>query len=181
MRTFILEGIVLRRFISGETDRIITVFTKQKGKLKIRAKGVRKITSKRSPHVELFNHVILTLNQTSSLPILTEAQTIQTFSYLKDDLKKIGAAYYLCEIIDSLCPENQEHYQIFLTLQETLLNLKIEANTKQVIKEFEIKILRELGYLSSATLQANFDSVYMIEDLIERKLKTRLLLPHFYY
>src|SRR3990167_6479602 len=93
MRAHKTEGIVLKRKSLAEADRIITVFSKHYGKISLMAKGVRKITSRRSPHIELLNY--------------------SKFSILKKDLKKIGYAYHICELVDSLCAENQESQQIF--------------------------------------------------------------------
>ena len=51
MKTFVAEGIVLKRRNVGEADRILTVFTRTNGKMIIKAVGVRKIASKRSSHI----------------------------------------------------------------------------------------------------------------------------------
>ena len=58
MRSFKTEGIVIKRRNFNEADRIITVFSKRNGKINIKASGVRKITSRRSPHLELLNYSI---------------------------------------------------------------------------------------------------------------------------
>ena len=58
MRNFKTEGIIIKRRDYGEADRILTVMTREYGKLKIKAKGVRKITSRRSAHIELLNHTV---------------------------------------------------------------------------------------------------------------------------
>jgi DNA repair protein RecO (recombination protein O) len=50
-KIYIAEGIILKRRNLGETDRILTVFSRQYGKIKILAKGVRKINSRRSGHI----------------------------------------------------------------------------------------------------------------------------------
>jgi len=63
MKSYKAEGIVIKRKNFGEADRILTVFTKKYGKIKVLAKGVRRITSRRGPNVELFNQVELVLHQ----------------------------------------------------------------------------------------------------------------------
>jgi len=73
MRGFKTEGIVLKRRNFGEADRILTVFTKDRGKISVLAKGVRRITSRRAGNVELLNRVSIFLHQTRGMPILTEA------------------------------------------------------------------------------------------------------------
>lgn len=123
MRTFKTEGIVIKRRNVGEADRLITVFTKDHGKLCIKAKGIRRVPSRRSAHVELLNNSVLTVHGASRYPILTEAAANETFSELKEDLQKIGYAYHICELVDGLCPENQEHRNIYNLLKVTLGSL----------------------------------------------------------
>jgi len=53
MKSYKTEGIIIKRKNFGEADRILTIFTKNKGKISIVAKGVRKINSRRAPHIEL--------------------------------------------------------------------------------------------------------------------------------
>ena len=83
MRSFRVEGIVIKRKDFGEADRILTVFTRHQGKIQVIAKGVRKINSRRSAHVELLNHCILNIHE-AKLPILTEAEALNHFSPLKN-------------------------------------------------------------------------------------------------
>src|SRR3990167_4660571 len=108
MRTYKTEGIIIKRKNFGEADRIITVLTRNHGKIQVKATGVRKIQSRRSSHVELLNHASLFIYKgRGSLPILTEAETIDSFQDIKNDLTKVGFAYHICELIDGLCAENQ--------------------------------------------------------------------------
>ncbi len=123
MRNFRTEGIIVKRHNLGEADRIITVFTPQFGKISIKAAGVRKITSKRSAHIELLNQSILSLYKGSGMYVLTEVKMIEDFQDLKKDFNKIGLAYHLCELVDCLCPENQENYAVFSLLKKTLLQI----------------------------------------------------------
>lgn len=179
MRHFKTEGIIIKRRNSGEADRMITIFTKHYGKLQLKAAGVRRITSKRSPHIELLNYAKLTFYKGSGMPVLVEVQTIENFSLLKTDLKMIGIAYHLCELIDSLCAENQEHPLVFSLFLKTLADLLEEKDTKQVVHSFENTLLTELGFSSNAPLIRAVDTHAVIEDILERKLKTTQLLPHF--
>lgn len=123
MRNFRTEGIIVKRRNLGEADRIITAVTPQYGKIHIKAGGVRKITSKRSAHIELLNSSILSLYKGSGMFVLTEVKMIQDFQELKNDFNKIGIAYHFCELVDSLCPENQENYTVFSLLKKTLMQL----------------------------------------------------------
>ncbi len=179
MRNFKTEGIVIRRRNSGEADRIITVFTKYHGKMQIKAAGVRRIVSRRSSHIELLNYSIVTLYKGHGMPVLTEAQTLCDYAGIKENLKLIGIAYHLCELVDSLCAENQENTRVFLLFHNTLRDLSDGHDPKQVVHAFEKAILYELGFSSHLLLTNTADTHAAIENILERKLKTTPLLSHF--
>ena len=206
MRSFRTEGIIIKRRNYGEADRIITVMTRDYGKIKIKAAGVRKITSRRAAHIELLNHTILHLYRGNTFAILTEAKMLEDFSFVKEDFNKVGLAYHLCELVDGLCPENQENRNVFELLQKTLTILSQTENTdlpddtvseiddymlgtfglglgdaprvsqepQGLLHDFEISLLSELGFWDrQSSFQRRFDTHEMIEDILERKLKSR--------
>src|SRR3989344_5279511 len=177
MRAYKIEGIIIKRKNFGETDRILTVFSKNKGKIQVMAKGVRKITSRRSSHVELLNLSVLGLHE-GKMPILTEAETLNHFSSLKNDLRKASYAFYVCELIDGLLAEHQENRAVFDLLQRILYDLEIEENPRRRIKRFEQEILILLGFWPREQMFLE-DSDRFIEDLMERKIKTKRILPEF--
>lgn len=178
MRTYTVQGIVLKRRNIGEADRILTVFTRETGKIQVKAKGVRKITSKRSSHVEPLTLAVLTLYKTASLPLLVEATASTYFSDLKNNLMRIGFAYHVCELVDALCPENQENETIFTLLEAMLQRLSEDAGIQTAIHDFEINLLQQLGYYSEGTHDlAGAKASYFIETILERRLKARQLLP----
>ncbi|MDP2649276.1 MAG: DNA repair protein RecO [bacterium] len=176
MKTFRTEAIIIKRRNFRELDKILTVFTKKRGKIQIKAAGVRKITSRRAPHIELLNYSILSLYEGKGWPILTEAVSIKDFSLIKKELIKVGFAYHLCELIDGLCPENQENRRVFHLLLETLQRLSEEENIAEIIHEFEIELLSILGFYKFSNSSSNFDTSSFIENILERKLKSKRLI-----
>lgn len=178
MRTYKTAGIIIKRKNISEADRILTVFTKEHGKIQIKAKGVRKITSRRSSHVELLNYGIFNVYKGQGMPVLTEIQPIQSYRNIKSDLRKTGYSYHVCELIDGLCPEQQEMENIFHLLVETLNQLAELPDTVAIIHSFEIALLSKLGYWTSTKTITEKQTEYIIEHILERKLKTRQILPH---
>jgi len=171
MRSFRVEGIVIKRKDFGEGDRILTVFTKQRGKIQVIAKGVRKVSSRRSPHVELLNESIIGVYD-GKLPILTEADCLNHFSLLKEDLEKAGWAFYICELVDGLLAENQENREVYNLIQRTLFELEIIQDPRPIIKRFEQEILILLGFWPKNRLFLEESEAY-IEDIMEKKIKTK--------
>ena len=207
MRNFRTEGIIIKRRNFNEADRLLTVMTRDYGKIQIKAAGVRKITSRRGAHIELLNYTALHLYRGKTFSILTEAKVIDDFSPIKEHFGKVGFAYHLCELVDGLCPENQENRNVFFLLQRTLRDLsqsddamslshfataEIEEHTlgtyglgvsdapqlavhqSGILENFEINLLSELGYWDKQNAGfKRYDTRAMIEDILERKLKSR--------
>jgi len=173
------EGIVLKRKSVGEADRILTVFTRQFGKIRIIAKGVRRITSRRSGHVEVFSHVVLTIHTHKSLDILTEAQAKSRGTVFESDVGRLGYAYCMCELVDQLLPDRQEHEDVFFLLRDGLLSLESSNNQSEwqhLISRFVHDLLRPLGFLSSTHTLRESEIQSYIEDITERKFRTWPLL-----
>lgn len=177
-RSYKTEGIVIKRYDVHEADRIITLFSRHLGKMQIKAVGIRRIASRRSAHVELFNQAVFSLYRGKSLPILTEAESLKSFRGIKNDLSKIAAAYHICELIDSLCAYNQENQEVFIILEQALNNLESKDNPSVVVRQFEEQLLSALGFLSLLQAKTVFNTQIFIENLIERKLKSKYILSY---
>lgn len=181
MLSFKTEGIVIKRRNSGEADRVLYVYTRKHGKLQIKASGVRKITSHRSPHVELLNHTLMTVHKGRVNLILTEAQVLNDFSGVKEDLDKVGYAYHLCELINELCPEGQAHEEVFDLLQETLYKIENSNEIYGLLYSFEIKLLILLGYWHKGSdLKDTLDTQNYIENIIEKRLKSKRIFERLF-
>ncbi|MBI5465520.1 DNA repair protein RecO [Candidatus Gottesmanbacteria bacterium] len=178
VRTYKTEGIILKRNNFGEADRILTIFTRRFGKIRARAPGIRRTTSRKAPHLELFNLATLFLAQGKNIDIVTEAQTIDNFSGVRHDLKKVSLAYYLCELVDSLCPERQENKEVFNLLTKTLKDLEASHydNIYYHSEDFANQLLWNLGFLPREKKLVEKELEQFIENLIEKKLKSRKLL-----
>lgn len=171
-RTYKTEGIILKRINYGEADRIITIYTKHYGKVRALAKGVRRITSRRSGNVELFNQAILFLHKGKKLDILTEAQVVQAFKSWRQNLKKVATAYYFCELVDRLTPEEQANQVVFQLLSRYLSKIA-SASLPELARSFEEVLLKELGFGVPKELEKSADSLKdYIESIIERKLNS---------
>ena len=172
-----VEAIVLKRINVGEADRIVTVFTRHQGKLRLMAKGVRKITSKRAPHLEVFTRTYLHIAQGRNLDIITEANTIEHFSRLRTELSRALTAFGLAEEIERLCGESQESQRIFQLLLFALkkLNDNIYLDIGQLSMQVSLEILWELGYLPKEVLLQQTEIKSFVESVLERKLKSQFL------
>lgn len=181
MRTCKTEGVVLRRRNLGEADRVLTVLSRDFGKITVKAPGVRRIPSRRSSHVELLNLSQFTLYSGSKtfMPIVTEVQVIEDFPLIKSDLHKIGLALYVCELTNGLCADNQENRGAFFHLKTILSDLSNALDALSLVRKFEKDLLTELGFWSEAKLLQTQGSRIVMERLLERELKTLRVMPLF--
>ncbi|MBI3915321.1 MAG: DNA repair protein RecO, partial [Chloroflexi bacterium] len=99
-RLYRVQAIILKRTDMGEADRLLTLYTRDHGKLRAMAKGARKPASRKSGHVELFMHSELLLARGRNLDIVTQAETRHAFLPLQSDLHRLGYAYYFAELLD---------------------------------------------------------------------------------
>jgi DNA repair protein RecO (recombination protein O) len=168
------EGIILKRKNYGETDRIITLYTRESGKISCIAKGVRKITSRRSGHVEVFHRVRVSYHDGKGMYMLTEAQSLDAHQGLSGDIVSVSYAYYLCELVDSLTADRQKHDDVYPLLSNALTQLdscKTNKSRNKVVTGFANSLLRALGFLPlQEEIQARNITPF-IENIIERKLR----------
>lgn len=145
------EGLILKRKNFGEADRIITVLTPRYGKISIVAKGVRRITSRRAGNIEVLNRVKLHLFKAKNYN-LQEAESIETFRVLKENLTLTTTAFHVIELVDRLVPEEQTNPQLY-ELTVSVLRI-LEKNPRQIfIRAYEVKILSLLGFWSIDALK----------------------------
>ncbi len=164
MASFSTEAIVLRHSNYGEADRMLTVLTPFKGKLRVVAKGVRRITSRRAGNVEPLNKVTIQMFQGTGMPILTEAQSISTFPKIKSDLILSSFGYHVIELAERLAPEEQANpnaYQLLGAILELL-----EKNPRQLfIRAYEVKLLSVYGFWSFEQIQTSPETKELLDKL----------------
>src|SRR5215218_1163798 len=140
------EAIVLKRIDLGEADKILTIFTPNHGKLRVVAKGVRKVTSRLAGHVELFTRSQMLLAKARNLDIVTQSETMDAYRPLHDDLSRIAHASYAAELLDALTPDAHENYPVYKLTAETLRLLSEDADADRVLRWFELQLLGYMGY-----------------------------------
>ena len=144
------------------------------------AKGIRKIKSRRAPHLELFNEVEVMIHHGKTFPVVTEARILESYSHLKSDLKLSGYLFYLSEVLDRILPENQPHEELYQSLLATLQTLSSVADkdyekAEEQVKQFVIRLLWNLGYLPKGQYP-QFGVTSSIEEVIEKPIKSKKFL-----
>src|SRR5574341_1723464 len=105
MPVYKAEGIVLRRVNLGEADRIVTLLTREYGRLSAVAKGARKPKSRFVGRLELFTHLRGLLAQGRTLDVVSQVEVVDPFPAVRTDLGRMSAASFVAEVTDRALPE----------------------------------------------------------------------------
>jgi DNA repair protein RecO (recombination protein O) len=119
-RSFRDQGIVLRSHKLGETDRIVTLLTQGRGKVRAVAKGVRRPGSRIGGRLEPYAHVDLELHEGRSLDIVRQVESIETNAAVRADDRLSAAASVMVELVDVVASERQRDMPLFLQLRAGL-------------------------------------------------------------
>ncbi len=122
-------GFILKKADRGEADQLLTVFTRDFGKLEILAKAVRKISSKLRPGAELFYLSEIEFIQGKGRKTLTDAILIDKFENIRKDLKRLKIAYRVSEVFDDLVREEGQDRELWDLLKETFEKLNNQQST----------------------------------------------------
>lgn len=145
-RLYRTEAVILRRQDFGEADRLLTLYTPGLGKTRVLAKGVRKLTSRKAGHVELFTHSTLLIAKGRNLDIVTQAETINSFLPLRGELARASCGHYVAELVDKFTEEREENRPLFDLLVHALAWLGEAEDTDLVLRYFELHLLDYVGY-----------------------------------
>jgi DNA repair protein RecO (recombination protein O) len=163
-RSFRVEAVVLRHSDYGEADRILTLYTRERGKLRAIAKGARKIASRKAGHLEPFTRVALQLAKGRDLLIVTQAETVDVYQSLRDDLVRTGYAAYVIELLDRFVPDEEAATpSLYRLLTETLSRLAAQGDGWLAVRYYEMRLLDFLGFRPKLFECANCDEEIQAE------------------
>jgi len=146
-RSFRAEAIVLNHQDWGEADRLVTLYTRQRGKLRAVVKGARKTRSRKAGHLQPFTHVILQLATARGPFIVTQADTLNAFAPIREDLTLTGQAAYLVELLQRFSYDEEEaNDMIFRLLVDSLGRLATGEDPWLVARYYEMRLLDSLGF-----------------------------------
>ena len=151
LKNFSDQAIVIKRHNFGEADRIVTLFTLKHGKLVAVAKGVRKSISRKAPHIEPFSYSNLYFATTRGMPIITQAETINSFNHIRNNLQTTRLAFHAIEVIDKVIVEQQPQPEAFHQLLKLLdlldqSNLTTQTDQELALAQFHKDLLTDLGF-----------------------------------
>ncbi len=161
-RSIKTEAIIFKKRSLPNEDRIITIFSRDLGKIRTIAKGIKKITSRRLPHAETGNLIKITLHQSRDYFYFSDSQLISGFTSIKADTAKMEILYYFFFILERLLPENQPERHVY----NRTLQLLIELSEDKVVKKFPV-----LRYMNDFYMDLGYSEKEMAFEPLQRAIE----------
>jgi len=151
------EGIVLKSIPYRETSKLVTLYTRELGKISIIARGGQSIKNRYGSTLQLLSHVqaVIFSRPTRSIQVLNDCSHITIYSTIKEDLEKLTIGQRICELVLMITEEGQRSFELFQLLVNVLSALNEPKSNGRVLKlYFQLKFTEELGFAPSFTKQS---------------------------
>lgn len=149
MSTEKTQAIVIRLADFSESSKVVTLFTRDFGKVSAIAKGAKRLRSAFEAALDLLTvcNIVFIRKASGGLDILTEAQLVQRFKAQQHGLEKLYAGYYVAELLSALTEDYDPHPELYDEAVRTLNRLSGDGAWDLPIFHFELVLLREIGQL----------------------------------
>ncbi len=143
------QALVLRTVEVFETSLVVTLFTREMGKVSALAKGGRRLKGPFSGGLDLLglSDIVVLHKASDALDLLTEAAPVERFTSLRGDLAALYAGYYVAELLTELTDFHDPHPKLFDAAVVTLRHLGDPVLRDRRLLRFELACLRELGLM----------------------------------
>lgn len=143
------QGIVLRGYPFGDSDRVVVLLSPNHGKLRTVAKGVRKTKSRFGGRLEPFTHVDIVLYEGRNLDTVTQVSVVEAFPHLRNDLDRVLDAGVMVEAVDAVAQEGESSVRLFLLLQRGLTTLEHGESSEDLLTSYLLKLADIIGLAPS--------------------------------
>ncbi len=154
---FKTKAIILKITDLGEVDQFLTIYSKNFGKIKVAARGAKKLQSKLRHHLQPINLSGFILVQGKNYKIVKDAILINQFLNIKKDLNKIKIAHKIINLADELIAGEEADEQIWELLLKSLETLNQNNPGSDFFKKFKNSLVEILGYSPEHT---NIEDIY---------------------
>ena len=142
-------ALVIRSVDFSESSRVLTLFTREFGRLGALAKGAKRLKGPFAGALDLLSvcRIVLIRKHSESLDLLTEAELVKGFAPDRNRLQVLYAGYYVAELLRELTEDYDPHSALFDAAVECLRGLESKVNPQLAVRRFELATLRETGHL----------------------------------
>lgn len=167
------KGFILKKKDLLNKDLLFTIFTEEVGKVSSIAKGIKKITSRRAPHIQTGNLVEVEFSHRGDILYLQTSTLISGFSQIRDSESKTSFLYTYFFILDRILPENQKEHNMYKVTQAFLFDMarNTEFNTIGFTEHLN-KLLSYAGYVHEA--KSLSELVRIVEEVINEKVPIKI-------
>lgn len=172
-------GIIIHQIRFGEADKFVKILTANHGLIEVVAKGVRRLSSKKSSHLDNLNLIKFQTNRGRVPQYLSQVETQDAFTSIKSDFKKVRTCFYLTEIMNLTLAEGQPDNELFSAFADFLKRLDGTEGTafRHLAVDFQHYLIGRLGFPPPTDIRPEALVGYF-ESLIDRPLVSpRLTLP----
>ena len=142
-----IKGLVLKTIPRTDSDRLIVLFTVERGKITVCAKGSRSAKSKILPCIEPFSYSEFVLYEKDGYFWIKEGLLLENFYAIREDVKKLALASYICEVLDLAVYENMEEPELLRLGLNSLYAIASDLRPLQMVKAvFEMRAAMLLGF-----------------------------------
>lgn len=163
------HAIVLNRRNVSDSDRFLTLYTLEEGKIDVYARSVRSLKSKRLASLDLFSHISCEVIEKKDRRTLTHVDLLHSHQDTKTSLHNITRLFQIGELVDKLTPEGDPHPQVYNLLLTALTHLA-QFETPEYLIRFKKRLLLELGF---GLVEGDLDDY--IDSLLSRPLITKVI------
>ncbi|HCC32872.1 MAG TPA: DNA repair protein RecO [Clostridiales bacterium] len=149
--TYRLEAVVLRCRDLGETDRLVTLYSREHGKQQAVARGVRRAASRRAGSLQPFAHLRCLVARGRTLDVIAQVELLNSFAKLRDDLTLLTWAGHILELVDAAAGEGDRGASFPLLLAALHL-LAGGADPELTARAFELRHLSAAGLEPELTI-----------------------------
>lgn len=141
------EGIVLREMRYKDTSKILTIYTREYGKISAMVRGAYKPKSGLIANTQLFSHNEYEMYKGKSFYYINQGHVIDSFYSIREQMERVSYGYYMLEMIDKSLGYGLKSEKLFLLLQKGLYILSnLKEEFLKFIVGYEIKFISFLGY-----------------------------------
>lgn len=161
-------GVILKKHPLGEADELLTIYTREIGKLRAKAVAVRRIQSKLAGNLQTLNEIDFETAgrypPAGGLPVVISVRLRSMNTYLREDLKKFASALLGVETLYRMTPDGEPNPEIYEALVMFLRDLEV--------KKFQLRLLSCSGYRGVEEGQID----QMLQEILEREINSKKFL-----
>ncbi len=140
-----IEGIIIRATNYGETNKIVTIYTREWGKVGVMARGAKKPNSRLSAVTQLFTYGYFLVHRSSGLGTLQQGEIISTFRAIREDIFLTAYASYIVDLTDKTTDDRKPNPFLFELVYQSLNLINEGYDAEILVNIFEMKMLNPLG------------------------------------